>query len=550
MQTYLLNSKNKLARDNQQPASWRLLYLLNYYRLSLSLLLVSLYLGGLLFKPLGSHHPELFIITSAFYFVAAVIIQTLLYQHRPGLQLQIYFNICIDISFVTTLMYASGGVTSGLGSLMVISIVCSSILLSGRAAFLPAALASIAILFEHGLMQMVNDRADNAFLQSGILGITYFATSLLAIILSRRIQESEALAQSRGIDLANMAQLTEYVIQRMQTGVIVVDEDLTIRLINESARQMLEIPNIDKAANLSHLSPELLSRLDKWKHDPFSHNQHSQPISTYTDIQPRFAKLGRDNDHGVLIYLEDISATAQQAQQLQLASLGRLTASIAHEIRNPLGAISHAGQLLSESDQLDDKDHRLTQIIADNTSRLNRIVENVMQASRRDPHHIETISLNSFLQKFLADYQLGQSTETGNILIDIQPNDLEIRFDSSQLRQILVNLCDNALRHSRLDDTPDTDRHKQPLIELRGGASNDSNRPYLDVIDHGPGIKTEDIPHIFEPFFTSATNGTGLGLYISRQLAESNQAYLNYILNPTGGACFRISFQDPRRNIN
>ncbi len=102
-----------------------------------------------------------------------------------------------------------------------------------------------------------------------------------------------------------------------------------------------------------------------------------------------------------------------------------------------------------------------------------------------------------------------------------------------------VNLCDNALRHSA-----------DCKIELRGGISSGSNRPFLDVIDHGQGIPTEDIPHIFEPFFTSATNGTGLGLYISRQLAESNQAQLNYIFIPTGGACFRISFQDPRRNIN
>lgn len=542
MQTFITHH-DKLARDDKQPASWRLVYLLNYYRLALCLLLVSLYFSDLLFKPLGSHNPEFFIITSAFYFMAGVAIQSMIYQRRPGLCMQIYLSVIIDIIFVSVLMHTSGGIGSGLGSLMVISIVCGSILLSGHAAFFPAALASIAILMEQSLTQLTDSKTDSAFLQSGILGITFFATSLLAIALSRRTQESEALAKKQSVDLANMAQLTEHVIQRMQTGVIVVDEDLTIRLINQSAWQMLGMPASNKATRLSQLSEELLKQLVKWKNDPFAQHMHINPISAHTDIQPRFAGLGQDIRQGVLIFLEDISATAQQAQQLQLASLGQLTASIAHEIRNPLGAISHAGQLLSESDKLGDNDHRLTQIIADNTSRLNAIVENVMQVSRRDPHHIELISLKEFLEKFISEYQIGQTIEPGSIHIDIQPEDVQIRFDTSHLRQILVNLCDNALRHS-------ADYKGKPRVELRGGISTDFNRPFLDVIDRGPGINADDIPHIFEPFFTSAANGTGLGLYISRQLAESNQTHLNYIVIPTGGACFRISFQDTRRNIN
>lgn len=538
-----LTQNGKLARDDTQPASWRLIYLLNYYRLVLSLLLVSLYFSDLLFKPLASQNPQLFIITSALYSVAAVVIHSMILQRRPSLLIQIYLNIGIDILLVTALMHASGGISSGLGSLMIVSIVCGSILLSGRAAFFPAALASIAILFEHGLAQLADGKTSSAFLQSGILGISFFATSLLAIILSRRLHESEALAKRQSIDLANMAQLTEHVIQRMQTGVIVIDEDLTIRLINESAWQMLGMPASNKATRLSQLSEELLGRVVEWKNDPFAQYTLIKPIATHTDIQPRFARLGQDTRQGVLIFLEDVSATAQQAQQMQLASLGQLTASIAHEIRNPLGAISHAGQLLAESDKLDDPGYRLTQIIADNTSRLNTIVENVMQVSRRDPHHIELIDLNDFLEKFIPDYQLGQTIDPGSIRVDIQPEDVQIRFDSNHLRQILVNLCDNALRHS-------ADYRANPRVELRGGIATDFNRPFLDVIDRGPGIRAEDIPHIFEPFFTAATNGTGLGLYISRQLADSNQAHLNYIVIPTGGACFRISFQDPRRYTN
>ena len=534
---------NKLAGTEEQSTSWRLVYLLNYYRLTLSLFLVGLYLGGMLFKPLGSHDPQLFIISSALYFLAGVIIHTLLYRRRPELSSQIYLNVITDILFVTLLMHASGGISSGLGSLMVITIICGSILLSGRAAFFPAALASLVILGEQIVSQLSGEAETRSFLQTGILGITFFATSILTIVLSWRLQESEALAEKQSIDLANMAQLTEHVIQRMQTGVIVVDEDQSIRLINESAWQMLGMPPSSRALKLGQLSDSLQQRLLEWRRNPFALTAQIQPVSTHINLQPRFARLGQDVRQGVLIFLEDISAAAQQAQQLQLASLGQLTASIAHEIRNPLGSISHAGQLLSESANLAEADQRLTQIIADNTSRLNSIVENVMQVSRRDAHHIERFNLNAFLEKFAADYQLGMAIEEGSIGIYIEPEELQVRFDTSHLHQILVNLCDNALRHS-------ADYGGKPVVEFRGGMTSDINRPFLDIIDHGPGIPPEDIPHIFEPFFTSSTNGTGLGLYISRQLAESNQAHLKYIVIPTGGACFRISFQDPRRNID
>ncbi|MDH5446375.1 MAG: HAMP domain-containing histidine kinase [Gammaproteobacteria bacterium] len=539
----LSTQANKLAGVEKQSESWRLIYLLNYYRLGLSLLLVVLYLTGSLFKPLGSHSPLLFIVTACCYLISGVVIHQLLNRQVTRLKIQIYLNIIIDVIFITLLMHSSGGVSSGIGSLMVVSIACGSILLSGRAAFFPASLASLVILTEQGFIQISGSHLQASFLQSGILGITFFATSILAIVLAWRLQESEALAKKQSIDLANMAQLTEHVVQRMQTGVIVVDEDMTVRLINASAWQMLGLPPTSKTVRLNQLSDLLRDRLIDWRHDPFGQTACIQPVSTHTNIQPRFARIGQYDGQGSLIFLEDISATAQQAQQMQLASLGQLTASIAHEIRNPLGAISHAGQLLSESESLAAPDQRLTQIISDNTRRLNAIVENVMQVSRRDPHHIELITLKNFLDNFLLEYQLGQAVTPGIISIHIEPEELEIRFDTSHLRQILVNLCDNALRHS-------ADYGGLPKVELIGGTTSDFNRPFLDVVDHGPGVRADDIPHLFEPFFTSSTNGTGLGLYISRQLAESNQAHLNYVVIPTGGACFRISFQDPRRNIN
>jgi len=254
---------------------------------------------------------------------------------------------------------------------------------------------------------------------------------------------------------------------------------------------------------------------------------------------PRFAHLGNDQDSGTLIFLEDMASVAQQAQQLKLASLGRLTASIAHEIRNPLGAISHAGQLLAESTHLDKGEMRLTEIIQEHSRRVNTIIENIMQLNRRDRSNPEEIDLNQWLASFVDDFCLNEDVLVSQIDYSLTDDINIIRFDESQLQQILLNLCQNGLRHG--------DKSNLPHIRLQGGISRKSSAPYLEVIDNGKGIDPAIAEHIFEPFFTTAASGSGLGLYISRELCESNQAHLNYIPGSDSGSCFRITFADPRR---
>jgi two-component system sensor histidine kinase PilS (NtrC family) len=238
-----------------------------------------------------------------------------------------------------------------------------------------------------------------------------------------------------------------------------------------------------------------------------------------------------------LIYLEDSSVMAQQAQQMKLASLGRLAAGVAHEIRNPLGAISHAGQLLSESPQLEGPDKRLTEIIQTQSRRMNRIIENVLQLSRRAHSNPQHIRLQSWLEHFASEFAQERHVDAHSIAVDINPPDMEIHVDPTQLQQVLTNLCDNGVRHS-------ADHPGLPKVELRGGVTRESGGPFLDVIDHGSGIPPENAEHIFEPFFTTETTGTGLGLYIARELCEINRARLSYLPVPTGGSCFRINFSN------
>ncbi|HEB55566.1 MAG TPA: ATPase [Gammaproteobacteria bacterium] len=536
--------KNSAGRDNLEY-TWRPLGFLNKYRLLISSFFTLIIIFGLQFHPLASHDPNLFFYTSLLYLIFACVFVFLLRWQWPGFHTQIYLHLSVDILATVILMHASGGISSGLGTLLIIVIAGGSILVSGqRQALFLASIASLLILAEVANDRVTEMLLGNSYTQAGILGLTLFITALVAHAFARRIRESEALAVRRGVDLANMAELTEHIIQRMQTGIVVIDNNEVVRLMNESAWHMFGMPSIAHDPVLKKISPPLADIFHHWQQQPEMKVQAFAPSTEYHNIVPRFARIGQDKNSGVLIFLEDASAVAQRAQQLQLASLGRLTASIAHEIRNPLGAISHAGQLLAESSNLDRHDQRLTRIINDQSQRMNTIIESIMQLGRkRDRSRSEVFNLNDFLQRFVNDFMIVHVAEQDQLKVEANPPDIEIRFDATHLQQILTNLCENGLRHSQ-------GYQGRPRVELRAGMVHDRQRPFLDVIDHGSGIPEDVAEHIFEPFYTTSNTGSGLGLYISRELAECNQANIKYMPVATGGSCFRISFQDPRRQMS
>jgi len=543
----MANPLNQLKRSSVRDSleyTWRPLEFLNKYRLLIAVFFSFIYISGLQFNPLASHEPHLFFFTTLAYLFFGVAFIFLLRWQWPGFHTQIYLHVSIDILATVVLMHASGGVSSGLGTLLIIVIAGGSILVGGRrqALFL-ASIASLFILAEIAYSRMAESMLNNSYTQAGILGLTLFITALVAHAFAHRIRESEALATRRSVDLANMAELTEHIIQRMQTGIVVIDYGEKVRLMNESAWHMFGMPSIAHDPELAKVSQLLADTFHQWQQQPEVKLSGFAPSTEYHNIVPRFARIGQDKNSGVLIFLEDASSVAQRAQQLQLASLGRLTASIAHEIRNPLGAISHAGQLLAESPNLDKHDQRLTQIISDQSKRMNTIIESIMQLGRRDNSNPEVFKLKDFLQRFVSDFMIAHADKQEQVKVEIDPDDIEIRFDATHLQQILTNLCENGLRHSQ-------DYVGWPRVELRAGMAQDRQRSFLDVIDYGGGIPADTLEHIFEPFYTTSNTGSGLGLYISRELAECNQANVKYIPVATGGSCFRISFQDPRRQMN
>jgi two-component system sensor histidine kinase PilS (NtrC family) len=538
-----LTGTSKIAFESANI--WRPLVIFNLFRFLIASLFIILYASNTLFLPFASYKPELFLVTSIAYAFISIVIGILNYEKKPRFDIQAYLNVYTDIIVITTLMYASGGVASGLGMLMVIAIGGGSIVMGGRHALLFASLSSIAVLLEELYRHIETPVLPGNYIHAGILGITFFVTAVLTHTFAKRIRETEALARKRGIDLANMADLTEHIIQRMQTGILVVDADNYLRLINESAWYMLGQPDAPQGKKLERINKALSEQLESWRAEPDFTSKAIKPISEHAEVMPRFAQISSEDDNtGSLIYLEDTSELSREAQQLQLASLGRLTASIAHEIRNPLGAISHAGQLLEESPNMDTHDKRLTEIIRNHSKRVNTIIESILQLGRRDSSHTEIIVLKDYLERFRRDLLAGKTEKPEEYLtIHLEPDDLSVRFDITHLQQILTNLCENALRYS--EGYPG-----YPKVEIRGGINAELNRPYLDIIDNGPGIPEEDQQHIFEPFFTTSSSGTGLGLYLSRELAACNQAHINYIAMKPGGSCFRITFQDPRRQMN
>jgi len=525
--------------SQQSPAEWTALRYFNFYRLALATLFLILFLTG---SPqlLGSHSYNLFFGIVLFYLAFSLFSLYTIARQRISFTTQTNLQIIVDIIALTLLMHASGGLTTGLGILLVITVAGSSIILAGRQAILFAAIASIAILTEQVYSHLAQSFTTTAYAQAGILGATFFTTALLSHVLASRIRASEALATQRGLDLANMEQVNEHIIQNMDAGIIVVDEDMNTRLVNEAAWHLLGMPSLEDKQPLATVSPEIYQLLMAWKDNLETEITPFRPHSDSADILPKFTSLGKGNYSGTMITIEDSTQVTQQLQQMKLASLGRLTASIAHEIRNPLGAISHAAQLLQESPELAGPDHRLSEIIQDHSVRMNTIVENILQLSRRENPNPRIIELKVWTEDFINEFTTTEKLSAEQISIDIHPENTMIQMDASHLQQILWNLCKNAIKYGHKQD-------EAVSITLRGGITEESHGPFLDIIDKGDGVSHEFADQIFEPFFTTDSEGTGLGLYITKEMCECNKARISYHVIPSGGSCFRISFYDPRR---
>ena len=528
--------------------AWRVVGLLNLYRVLVPLVLLSaLWMSG---KPVSMvPHPRLFLGGCVTYLTAAVLLVIARRLRWSTLRLIAIVNASVDSAAIGFILYASGGVSSGFGILLVLPVLAMATLAKHRDALLIAAMAAIAVLVQQFFVGLEAPTGFAEYTTAGVLGVVLFTIAVLAWPLANRIRESEATVRRQEVDLANLAQLSQYIVQHLRESILVVDPEDRIRLINESAAQMLGDGKAYPDALLGESSPRLLFLLERWRQNTGDTGIFPAAEQTFVGadgaqvIRAHFAPLGTSTPAPVLVFLEDTGLITEKVQQAKLAALGRLSASIAHEIRNPVGAMSHAGQLLAESEHLEAQDRRLTEIIRNNAERVSGIIDSVLRLSRREEARVEHLPLHAWSEEFQEEFCETMQWPRERLQVTGPAEEIEVRFDPSQLRQIVWNLCENAMRYAYPDQrTLDLDRS----IEMRCGRMTPNGRPFLEVADRGPGVAREHVDRIFEPFFTGG-RGTGLGLFLARELAQANGATLLYEPRHGGGSVFRLVFADPRR---
>ncbi|MFV2033195.1 MAG: PAS domain-containing sensor histidine kinase, partial [Gammaproteobacteria bacterium] len=464
-----------------------------------------------------------FVILSLVWMLAAWI-------ERRGFRQQVSLQIYTDMIIIILLMHASGGISSGLGTLLIISIAVTGLLTEQSLALVFASLASLGLLAEYiySITNIANYSGSST--QVGILGATLFATAIVTHKLRMRLQSSEQLVQQRDRDVALLSALNQEIIENMQTGVIVLSRNNQVRHINNAALKMLDI-STNKVFSLKHDQPRILAALKTWRKSSEGDKPFLPSETGIDNIQVSFRRLQDQGNENTLIFLNDVSSIKNSMQQAKLASLGHLTASIAHEIRNPLGAISHAAQLLSENRDLAEAEHRMTDIIHQHSNRINHIIEDILQLSRRSQTAKETITLDRWLLKFVEEYCLSNQAGADSFDLDVHLKNASIRFDAGHLTQIMTNLCNNARTHGN---------NEKPIhIKLFADQYHAVN---LEIADEGQGIDAQNLDKIFEPFYTTSHQGSGLGLYIVDQLCELNDATIAIRQNSYNGTSFVIHF--------
>ena len=520
--------------DNSR-ALRRELYLFALYRV-----LEAALLALVVFSPVGSligemHLPRLAAGLAIGYLLLSLALLVRARVLRTGIVRHVVVATVVDIVLAALATHAMPGAGPGIALMLVFNIGAVSLFLSLRWSMVLASAATLALVGEYVWDRIEFGTVARPFAEVLMFSVAYFSVAALIHHLGGRMRATQRLADQRGAEAANLAEINELVIRRMRTGVLLVDGRGHVRMANEAAQLLLS--NDDDAQEhalhdrtLAQIAPELTLRLADWLRDG---RQSEEPLvygPDQAEVLPRFARLLANSD-STLIFLDDTSMLSRRAESITLAAMGRFSASLAHEIRNPLAAISYATQLLEESHDLTTADRRLLQIIHQQCLRTNGIVESVLGLARRERAKPEHIDLVIFIRGFIDDYRMIVPEDNAQLRMTGRTAPLPVMFDPRHLQQILTALVNNAVRYGHMPG-------EKPRIAIH--LEETEQRPVISVLDRGPGIPDAVVAQLFRPFFTTSENGTGLGLYIANELCRANEATLDYVGVPGGGACFRI----------
>ncbi len=535
-----LAKRKPWQKSDLQDYLWQSLQLFNLYRLLLVIGFVSLtkfnldtQFFGVVNKHLYQQACIVYGTVSLFFLLCSVFV-------KRGYAFQANVPIFIDVVALIVLMHATGGIISGVGILLIIIVAAHSLLFPGKYSLLSAAIAAILLIVEHSYNYFSQHVAINMYTQVGLLGSAILMTSLVTNMLSLRVRRSQLIVESQAQQLATSQQLNAHIISAMHAGVIVFDQQYNIRLINVAARMLLDFQTTLQNNTLYELPETFQHCFAEWQSEGKS-TVLLQAAPNSPGLRLSFHPLGKGLPSGTLVFLYDLESETRQAQDLKLASLGHLTANIAHELRNPLGTVSHAAQLLAESQALPPEDKNLVAMIKQHCDRMNTVIQNVLSLSGRKPARTEVIALIPWLEQFIKDLSV-QNIGVPKVTLECDKRDLTVNIDSSQLTQILINLCENGLRYSYR-------QHGFASLTLRVQTTESPPTVLLDIIDNGGGISKEIAKHIFEPFFSTENNGSGLGLYIAKELSQMNGTRLDYIPVTEFGTQFRLTMPKGELNV-
>ena len=525
-------------RDETPESFWRALSQLNHFRLFVAFTLAVVGVG---FDNsfLNIPNPGYFATVCVSYFLVAWVFIVPMQNRIPRFESQLVRHVVVDIVCMGMLLYLSVGGPAGLGLLLIVSMAAVGMLKQKRKVLFWAALAALVVLSQQLLLVLEDMQNLGTLARGGALAASFFGVALLSNVQANGVRLASQMAKEKTTEAENLSRVNARMIQELPYAVMAVDGQGNVLQFNSRVEALLDTRFFTKC-NLRQCSPPLAELWSQWRH---MQNIPEHPFQTGRDgrrVIPRFIELEPSRREGAIVVLEDMTDMEAQAQRMKLASLGMLTANLAHEIRNPLSAIRHAAGLLRE-----DADAgaggggagtgaegritgRLTRIIDDNAERLNGLVEDVLALNRRDRQRREDLVLALLVPRFVLDFCQREHVPEEVVQIHVS-GDPHLCMDADQLEQILWNLLRNAWRYCS----------KRPgSIRLRISALSDQID--IDVINDGPPISADTRARLFEPFYTTSKQGTGLGLYIARDLAEANGASLRYMDTPDG-AMFRLS---------
>jgi len=498
---------------------WDALRYYNYYRLGLAIVLIALASPN--FNVLTTSYDSWTLISAIIGFtVAAVVAFGTIKRQSPAIHVQAHTLFLLDMVFISFLTFSRDLPELNIIVFFITTIAATAVIFRTKTALAYAAIATLIIYFRDLLELIRGEISLNQFYFTALTAIVLFGIVLIVSRIAKQTRVVQNVLEQQELDLADLDEINQIIIDNLDVGILFLDDDLSIKLINESAREL--VGGYIKNTRIRSKLGKLLSIYMKIPSDKQFSFRNEDKVLSMSTIPMR---------SGVLVRIEDRTTLSRKIQQTKLASLGRFASAISHEIRNPLNAISHAAQLMQPGEK-NSENNELVEIIRKHVKRIDSIVESVLDHSRPGNVKQKEIHLRTWLNDFIDTFR--QSIGEEEVYLVHSGESISVYFDPTQLEQILTNLCQNSIKYGKASS-------KLLEIYLVTGVDKDG-MPYLNVMNNGAAIPDEIVDNLFEPFYTTHSRSTGLGLYLSKEFCMLNGAEFEYF-NDTDSYGFRITFK-------